>query len=389
MFDMDIAGMDATETLAAAAEAHAVRTDADRQLIELSLHFADLYPDPATIPGHESLPGGERAWHQGGPGCPGFAEFAAAEFGAVIGRSAGSAAAFMGQSLALRHRFPQILSMVRSGHGEPWKARSIATACLALSVQAAAIVDRRVAGIIDAVTPLQLEKIVKAASQQADPEQARATADRKAKERGVWAGHTDEHGTTSLHIRAATGAVIRLKTTLRRIADVLAELGDTGTLQERLARAVDIISDPALTHELLNIAHHLTKTTPTTPADADTTHATPDSPTGSRPGPDSNLGPNIDTGPGPDAESGQDVKPRPNAETTEDPEPSQNPASEPAPAASTEPEAEATDSTDAADAADAADATDAAAAAAQRQLVPERVPCPPCSRVLHVRARSR
>ncbi|NEA34126.1 DUF222 domain-containing protein [Streptomyces sp. SID13031] len=267
MFESGVAELDAVETLAAATDRQATRTEADLDLIELSLHFADLHPDPATIPGHVSLPGGERGWVSGGPGCPGFAEFAAAEFGAAIGRSAGSAAVFIGQALALRHRLPRILAMVRSGHGEPWKARTIATACLALSVEAAAIVDRRVASIVDTVTPIQLDKIVKAAIQQADPDGARATAAQNAKERGVWAGRIDEHGSTTLTIRAATGDVIRLKATLRQIADALAELGNTDPLNQRMAMAVGIISDPALTHELLTIANHLTQThtNPTTP----------------------------------------------------------------------------------------------------------------------------
>jgi hypothetical protein len=192
----------------------------------------------------------------------------------MIGRSAGSAANLMGQALALRHRLPFLWAQVESLNAEPWKACTVATACLTLSVEAAAIVDRRVASIINTVTPHQLENIVKAAIAQADPEAARAAADQKAKERGVWAGRPDEHGTTSLHIRAATGAVIRFKATLRQIADVLADLGDTGTLLERLARAVDIISDPALTHELLTIAHHLTTSTPnSTQTTAPTTSA--------------------------------------------------------------------------------------------------------------------
>ncbi len=262
MFETDVDELDAAETLAAATDAQADRTRADLTLLELSLHYADLYPDPAAIPGHVAIPGGERVWVCGGPGCPGFAEFAAAEFGAAIGRSAGSAAAFIGQSLALRHRFPLILAMVRSGHGEPWKARTVATACLALSLEAAAIVDRRVARIIDTVTPTQLDKIVKAAIQQADPDGARATAEQNAKERGVWAGRVDEHGSTTLTIRASTGAVIRFKATLRQIAEALAELGHPGTLGQRMAMAVGIISDPTLTHELLTLATHLAPSTP-------------------------------------------------------------------------------------------------------------------------------
>ncbi len=263
MFDTDIADMDAPETLDSVARMHELRTRADLEILRLAQHFADLFPDPATIPGHVSLPGGERGQVYGGPGCPAVAEFAAAEFGAVIGRSAGSAANLMGQALALRHRLPHLWAKVESLQAEPWKACTVATACLTLSLEAAAIVDRRVAPIINSVTPRQLDNIVKAAIHQADPEAARAAADQKAKERGVWAGRPDEHGTTSLHIRAATGAVLRFKTTLRHIADALADLGDPDPLPQRMARALDIIHDPALTHELLTIASHLTHTTST------------------------------------------------------------------------------------------------------------------------------
>ncbi len=294
--------MDATETLASLASMHDLRTRADLEILRLAQHFADLFPDPATIPGHVALPGGERGHVYGGPGCPAVAEFAAAEFGAVIGRSSGSAANLMGQALALRHRLPFLWAQVEALNAEPWKACTVATACLTLSVEAAAIVDRKVAPIINSVTPRQLENIVKAAVHQADPEAARAAADQKAKERGVWAGQADEHGTTSLHIRAATGAVIRFKTTLRQIADALAQLGDTDTLPERMARAIDVISDPALTHELLTIAHHLTRSTPATPDTRSTSTAagsTSDPDTAARPDPNPATAADSPTGPAP------------------------------------------------------------------------------------------
>ncbi|TCM50464.1 DUF222 domain-containing protein [Kribbella sp. VKM Ac-2568] len=282
MFDEDVADLDATETLVWAAEVHELRTQAEVRLVELAQHFADLHPDPATVPGRVSLAGGERGVVYGGAGCPAIAEFAAAEFGAMIGRSAGSAAVFIGQSLALRHRLPRIWAQVKGGHGEPWKARTIATACLALSVEAAAIVDRRVAGMIDTVTPVRLEKIVRAAVQQADPDAARAAGEARAKERGVWAGRTDDHGTTTLYVRAATGDVIHFKATIRQIADALAQLGDTDSLPRRKAKAIGIIADPALTNELLTVAHHLTPTTTAPNAEAVATTA----PASAKTGPD-------------------------------------------------------------------------------------------------------
>jgi hypothetical protein len=257
MFPLDLDGYSARDTLAAVADVHDIQGQADIAELRLGLHFADLHPDPATVPGGRLIPGGERGVVYGGAGCPAVAEFAAAEFGAVTGRSTVAAARYLGQCLALRHRLPLTYAQVLSGHAAVWKARSIASACLELSQEAAAIVDRRVASIIDSVTPLRLANIVRAAMWQADPEAAKAAAEERAKKRGVWVGRTDDHGTTMLFVRAATGAVIRFNATLTQIADALAALGDTDTLEQRRAKAIGVLADPALADKLLRVAHHL------------------------------------------------------------------------------------------------------------------------------------
>ena len=50
----------------------------------------------------------------------------------------------------------------------------------------------------------------------ADPDLARAEAAEKARERGVFVGRSDEHGTKTMYIKAAAGAVIRNEATLDR-----------------------------------------------------------------------------------------------------------------------------------------------------------------------------
>ena len=87
----------------------------------------------------------------------------------------------------------------------------------------------------------------------------------------MWTGRTDDHGTTTLFVRAATGDVIRLDATLTQIADALAALGDTSPLDRRRAKAIGILADPKLAHQLLDVAHVLTKTNP-----IPTTTAAPD-----------------------------------------------------------------------------------------------------------------
>ncbi|WP_433009855.1 DUF222 domain-containing protein [Kribbella sp. CA-294648] len=265
MFASDVSEYTARETLSAADELTVLRDRLDVQLLRLGQHFADLHPAPATVSDHELVPGGEQTRVYGGAGCPAVAEFAVAEFGAVTGRSTHAAARYIGQALALRHRLPRLWAQVESGHATPWKACNVAQACRELSEQAAGIVDRRVAAIVNTLSPLRLHNIVKAAIWEADPIAARAQAEQRARERGVWTGRTDGLGTTTLFVKAATGDIIRFQATLDQLADALAALGDTSPLNDRRARAIGLIADPALTTDLLQVAHHLTPPNPAHP----------------------------------------------------------------------------------------------------------------------------
>jgi len=256
MFEGDWTALDARATLVAVGECHETEHRAARGKLLAAVHFADLH-HPDGLPGGADRPGGERGVVLGGPGCPPIREFVAAEFGAMIGVSAGSAAHFIGQALALRHKLPRTWAMVLDGEATPWKACKIATACLDLSEEAAAIVDRKVAGIVDTVGVDRLENIVKAAIRRADPEGAEAEAKRKARERGVHVGRSDEHGNKKIWVRAATGDVIRFDATIDSIAQALKLLGDTDTLQHRRATAIGIIADPDLTAALLTHARDL------------------------------------------------------------------------------------------------------------------------------------
>ena len=229
MFETDLTELSTADLLASAAEQRAEANRREASLLEHALEYADRHhPDTCPPrPGRSSWQGRERAVVLGGDGCPEVAEFAAAEFGAMLGISAGAAAAYLGQALALRHRLPFTLARVRAGDATPWRACRIATACLPLSQEAAALVDKQVAAVVDSVTPERLEKIVKAAKWRADPDAARAEAEQKARERGVYVTRSDEHGTKKVYIRAASGDVIRFDATIASLAEALKILGDT------------------------------------------------------------------------------------------------------------------------------------------------------------------
>ena len=242
MFEGDLRDLSPTELLSSASEHHAAQRRMEIRLLEHALQWADLnHPDSAPCRDH---PGGERCLNPGGPGCPPIREFVAAEFGAMMGLSAGSAANFIGRALVLRHKLPRTFARVLDGGATPWKACKIADGCQPLSEAAAAIVDQKVAGIIDTISPQRLATIVKAAVRTADPEAAEAAAKEKARERGVYVGQSDEHGTKSIWVLAATGDVIRFDSAIDAIAAALKTLGDTDTLQRRRAKAIGIIADP-------------------------------------------------------------------------------------------------------------------------------------------------
>ncbi|MDX6259968.1 MAG: hypothetical protein QOH84_1656, partial [Kribbellaceae bacterium] len=242
------------DLLVSAGEHQVDRYRREARLLWHAVCFADLTileTATETGTGSAAAAGRERMMVYGGEGCPAIPEFAAAEFGAVIGISSGTAAHYIGQALALRHRLPFVWARVMAGEAIPWRACKIADACQGLSVEAAAIVDRRVWAIIDTVTPRRLDRIVKAAVWEADPEAAQAAAEQKARERGVYVAQSDEHGTKKIWIRADAGDVITFDAGIEQIAEALQALGDTSPLNIRRAKAIGIIADPRYTEELL------------------------------------------------------------------------------------------------------------------------------------------
>ena len=253
MFENDLSELSTAALLESAAEHRALASRCEVRVLEHAQIYADrFHPDSCPErPGRRSCDGRERAVVLGGEGCPEIAEFAIAEFGVLLGISPGVAARLLGEALALRHRFPFLWARVLAGEATPWKAQQIVAACVKLSEEAAADVDRRVAGLVDSITPYRLEKIVRAARMHADPDLARAEAGEKARERGVFVGASDEHGTKSIYIKASSGAAIRFDARIDAIADALKIFGDDRKLQHRRAEAVDIIADPRYTEELL------------------------------------------------------------------------------------------------------------------------------------------
>ncbi len=270
MFDDDLAALSTADLLGSAGDCLAVENRAAVRGLEVAMEYADrFHPDVCPLRlGRHSGDGGERAVVLGGDGCPPVAQFAIAEFGAVRGVSPGVAGDYIGSALALRCRFPFTWARVLAGDVTPWKARLLTKDCLNLSLEAALYVDQRVAHLLDTISPWRLAKIIKAAKIHADPGRARAEADAKDRERGVFVGGTDDHGTKTCVIKAPVAAVNRHEARIAELAEALRILGDKRSLQERRAAAVGIIPDFRFAEELLAQAREHERANPAVPRSA-------------------------------------------------------------------------------------------------------------------------
>ena len=108
MFEGDLATLTTADLLASAADHDAEARRVDARRLEHAQVYADrFHPDAGPArPGRRSWEGRERAVVLGGDGCPEILEFAIAEFAVMLGISPRVAANYIGQALALRHRFP-------------------------------------------------------------------------------------------------------------------------------------------------------------------------------------------------------------------------------------------------------------------------------------------
>ncbi|HEX2175900.1 MAG TPA: hypothetical protein VHG70_08305, partial [Nocardioidaceae bacterium] len=89
MIGAAVRGLDVEQTLDAVEVWHATQSECEARIFVAVAPFADLHhPDSRPDRGGPGLPGMERPKRLGGVGTPLVFEFAAAEFGPRIGRSA-------------------------------------------------------------------------------------------------------------------------------------------------------------------------------------------------------------------------------------------------------------------------------------------------------------
>jgi hypothetical protein len=252
MFDGRVGGgPDAATTLSLVSGAHRQILEQECALVELAAHWSDLYHPDGQTPSERTLPGAEQGRQLGGDGTPEVLEFAAAELGAGMETTIGSARALMADALDLRHRLPELWQLILAGRVPSWRARKVAQATRHLSRSGAMHVDAAVAGCICTLPWARFETLLAAKIIEADP----GAADEQAKiweaERFVRAGRTGQSGLKLLIAKANAGDVIWFMATVNRIAEVLRLQGDLDTVEVRRSKAIGILAQPALASQLL------------------------------------------------------------------------------------------------------------------------------------------
>jgi hypothetical protein len=242
---------DAATTLSLVARARRLVLGLECQQLELAAHWSDLHHPDSQAPTGRTLPGAERGRELGGDGTPEVLEFAAAELGASLQTSIGSARALMADALDLRHRLPELWQHILAAAVPAWKARKVAQATRHLSRDSAMAVDAAVAGSIIGLSWGRFETLLAAKIIEADPHAAEEQAKIWEAERFVRAGRTGQSGLKLLIAKANAGDVIWFMATINRIAEILRLQGYKDSADVRRSKAIGILAQPALALQML------------------------------------------------------------------------------------------------------------------------------------------
>ncbi len=221
---------------------------AEADLLRAAYQWAVLH-DPARLdPDTTNRPGRERARRPGGPGTPEVTEFAAAVFGARIGRSPHAAAQLIADALDLHHRLPRLWARVETGEVKASYARHVAKMTRDLTPPQAAHVDAGVAEPADGrISWSRFETLVEAKIGQADPQTAREKEEHAARATFAKKLRTDTHGMATFMVRADLPTIDAIDAAVTATAATLTESMPDADADHRRVHAVLLLTHPGAT----------------------------------------------------------------------------------------------------------------------------------------------
>lgn len=177
-------------------------------------------------------------------GLPSVSEFLKLEIAAALGMTERAAAHLLTSVLILRYRHPLLWDVFCQGRIPRWQAAKLTELCVALSPEAAAKVDQRIAEKAGRISFTLLKKHTAGWVAQADPELAAKREESERHNRYV-SFRTHQHGASSIFGDISTTDALALENSIHLIATRLAEQGDERDSGQRRAAALGILADPA------------------------------------------------------------------------------------------------------------------------------------------------
>ena len=232
---------------------------AGAELLLLAYEWAVAHPVDRLDPAEAGKPGRERATILGGPGTPEVTEFAAAEFGARIGRTSHHGRKLMAGALDIRIRLPLLWGRVRALEVRDSYALYVAERTRELSVEEAGWVDQEVAEAADGRIPwthfeaLVAGKVAAAAPKLAKEKEERAAAATYARALRPRAGD-ETHGIGTFVVRAPLPVIEALETAVNTLAHRLQEQlpepagpdDETPGIDELRVQAIALLASPTV-----------------------------------------------------------------------------------------------------------------------------------------------
>ena len=145
---------------------------------------------------------------------------------------------------------PKCWAKVTSAEVPLWQACKVVAACCGVPEDSWCVVDDLVAPALGVIGSKRLARLLRAAVLKADPDGGRLKA--KASQRYVRLGGDDYDPLSGwVSARLDRVGVVGLETTIKVVAESLAALGDTSTLDQRRAKALAMLADPEAVIELV------------------------------------------------------------------------------------------------------------------------------------------
>ncbi|SDT42676.1 hypothetical protein [Microlunatus soli] len=212
--------------------------------LRLAAIFADQHPADSIAAHQLAIPGGDRPIRPGGDGTPEFTRFCVTDLAATMHKSTGTAERIIADALDLRHRLPRLWARLCNYEVASLDCQTIARQTRHLTLEQALEVDRSIAPMVGHWSWNKLLAQLEATIIRIDAANIKKLAEEAAQDVGVFMNQSNEHGIKGIYILTDSPAGIRFYAQVTRIADILARRGHTGTKNQRMAAAIDVLGNP-------------------------------------------------------------------------------------------------------------------------------------------------